>query len=356
MAILLSHDDVRKQSQGVWNQFGERWVEFSQHNARLPNRRDPEELRNCGIGKFAVLAAMGESLEESIPVLKKYRSKFDLITCDKGFPILMKQGLKPDFVQICDTNIPYKWLEPWVEETKGIKLLATCYANIEWTHRWKGPIYLYVNKDALDTQRKFLPILGNPSGFKNVGMEPELGSNASPEVRVIPAGSNVSNAMLIFMVGVDETSQANWAGYEHYFLTGYDYSWRPTGENLACKSGRYYAFEDPRPKRFYMNHRTMLDFNGDIVNTSENLMFSAKWMYSYATAYDLPVTNCSERGILEIPRRGSLAKALEAISPTREGEVRIRAALAAAVQATQLRSSCARNVDEARRAQWGSLK
>ena len=313
MSILLSYDDVKKQSQGVWNQFGERWQEFSRLNSRLPNRRDCHELRNCGLGRFAVMAAMGESLVEAAPVLKKYRDRFDLVTCDKGFPALMEQGIKPDFVQICDTNIPYRWLEPWVKETGGVKLLATSYANIEWTHRWKGPIYFYVNKDALDTQKKFLDILGNPVENKHAGLEQEIKANSESKIRVIPAGSNVSNALLTFFIGMDEGSQVNWSGYEHFFLTGYDYSWRPSGES-KCRTGTYYAFDDPTPKRHYMNHRTMLDINGDIVNTSDNLLFSAKWLYSYVSAYNLPVTNCSGRGILDIKFKVPLDKALEKIS------------------------------------------
>jgi hypothetical protein len=49
-----------------------------------------------------------------------------------------------------------------------------------------------------------------------------------------------------------------------------------------------------------MNHRTVLDYKGDMVYTSENLWFSAKWAYSYITSFNLPVINCSERGLLQI--------------------------------------------------------
>ena len=354
MGTLLGYDDVRRQSEGVWKQFGEsKWIPYSQINCRLPNRRDPNELRNCGVGKFAVLAAMGESLQEAIPLLKKHREKFDLVTCDKGFPILMAQGLKPDFVQLCDCNIPYKWLEPWVEQTDGVKLLATTYANVEWTTRWKGPTYFYVNKDALDSQKRFLPILGNPDSSKFTGLEDKIAAMSDAPVRVIPAGSNVSNAMLTFMVGADETNRANWAGYEHYFLTGYDYCWRPKGSGLSCKTGSYYAFEDPEPKRYYMNHRTMLDINGDIVQTSENLLFSAKWMFSYLAAFDLPVTNCSGRGILDVRRQASLEKSLEKCSPSREKREAIFAAAKDIQMAQAMRLSAEARLDSARRSLWG---
>lgn len=314
MGVVLSYEDVRKQSQAVWNQFGEsKWLPYSQINVRLRNRRDPNELNGCGLGKFAVLAAMGASIEEQIEVMKKYRDRFDLITCDKGFGMLLEHGLKADYVQLCDCNIPYRWLEPYVNETKGVRLLATTYANIEWTTKWQGPIYFYVNKDALHTEEKFMPVLGNPDTNK-LGFSPSTASIPRIEPRIIPAGSNVSNAMLIFMMGIDEQTFTSFAGYEHYYLTGYDYSWRPSGPQFACKTGNYYAFANPTPKRFYMSHRTVLDINGDPCLTSENLLFSAKWLYSYVTAYNLPVTNCSERGLLDIPLRGNLEKCLAKIN------------------------------------------
>lgn len=352
MAVVLSHSDVKRQSENVFRQFGEKWMRYSQINSRLPNRADPNDLRNCGLGKFAVLAAMGASLEEHIPILKKYRDRFDLITCDKGFTVLMEQGIKPDYVQLCDCNIPYRWMEPWVKDTEGVKLLATCYANIEWTTRWKGPIYFYTNKDALDTQRKFTPILGNPESVEDVSLERAIQSAWGPNVRVIPAGSNVSNAMLIFMAGVDEHSQVNWAGYEHYFLTGYDYSWRPNGKDVTCKTGNYYAFENPTPKRHYMSHRTMLDINGDIINTSENLLFSAKWLYSYLTSFNLPVTNCSGRGILEVPRRGDLQSMLAKCSPSSKARDKVIRAIGDISRAMELRQSAVQSFEEARRSMW----
>ena len=352
MSVLLSYDDVKKQSQAVWGQFGEsKWLPYSQTNCRLPNRRDPEELRGCGIGKFAVLAAMGASVEDHVDLIREHRSKFDLITCDKGFGVLMDHGIKPDYVQLCDCNIPFKWIERWIEETGDVKLLATTYANVEWTTKWKGPIYLYVNKDALHSEEKFTPILGEQN-FGKLGFPDGFVKANSQKVRVIPAGSNVSNAMLIFMLGVDETSREGFAGYEHFFLTGYDYSWRPSGPEAACKTGNYYAFGDPRPKRYYMGHRTLLDLNGDIVLTSENLLFSAKWLYSYITAYNLPVTNCSERGILDIPGRAKLADCLARMRSTPEAEDAVRRELAICRSAADVFRASQENLNRARRALW----
>lgn len=289
MAVIVSNRDVVEQSTQVWNQFGEsKWVPFAKENVKL-ERRNTEELRNAGIGKFLVCAAMGESLEESVPFIKKYRNRVDVLTCDKGFGKLLEQGIKADYVMICDCNILYKWIEPYINETDGVKLLSTVYGNTEWTTKWKGPRYFYINKDAIDTQKIFMPIFGR-------------------DTRVIPASTNVSNAMVVFFLGADENTRYNWSGYERFLLTGYDYSWRPFG--------KYYAFDDPKPKRYYMTHRTLLDMNQDYVRTSENLFFSAKWMFSYLTTFKASVVNCSQRGILFIPSNGKMEEQLRII---REG-------------------------------------
>ena len=93
----------------------------------------------------------------------------------------------------------------------------------------------------------------------------------------------------------------NWGGFEKYLLVGYDFSWKP--------EGNYYAWENPKPKRFYMTHRTALDSKGDIVLTSENLIFSSRWLESYCQAFSLPVVNCTGGGILNV-KPGDLEKEL----------------------------------------------
>lgn len=291
MGTLLSHESIRRQSEGVFRQFGKQWQEQAKVNAALPN--DPAEaLRSCGLGKVAVLVAAGASLEDHIDTLKKYRDRFDLYACDKAFGILVERGIIPDAVHIADANIPFKWLAPYVEQTRGVRLICTAYANPEWTKAWLGPRTFYVNADAIDSQRIFGPIMGEGT-------------------RVIAASSNISNAMVVFLTGCIDGLKENFAGYERYLLVGYDYSWRA--------HGNYYAFNNPSPKRNYMTHMSMLDINGDDARSSENLLFSAKWLYSYLQAFQfLPVINCSGRGLLDIGRRGALEDELRRtnIDPT----------------------------------------
>jgi hypothetical protein len=88
-------------------------------------------------------------------------------------------------------------------------------------------------------------------------------------------------------------------------LTGYDYSWKP--------GGNYYAWNDPKPKKFYMHHRTMMDVNGDRVFSSENLLFSARWLQQYVDTFSLPVVNCSGRGLLDCRYKRDLKTELAGI-------------------------------------------
>lgn len=294
MSKLLNYSDVKRQSEAVFKQFGEsRWIPYANTNAAL-ERQDMGKLKNSGIGKILVLAAMGESTEDAIPVLQKYRDRFDILVNDKSFGYMIERGITPDYVMLCDANIPFRWIEKYTAKTKGVKLIATPYANIEWTKAWEGERYFYVAEDAIRSERTFLKIMGN-------------------DTRVIPAASNVSNAMVVFMVGANNQANINWAGYDKYLLVGYDYSWRPSTAGDGIKTGKYYAFEDPKPKRFYMNHRTILDINNDWVHTSENLLFSAKWLISYLSTFKPPIVNCSGRGILDVPWRDTLEHQLSMI-------------------------------------------
>lgn len=291
----LSYADVKRQSLAVFGQFGkDKWIPFAKENVKHKNKRDARELDGAGVGRTLLSVGMGASLEEHIDTIKKYRDRVDIVTCDKGFQALMSHGVKPDYVMVCDCNVVWQKWGPKDEDTSGVTMIATPYANVTWTRKWLGPIYFYVNRDAIDSQDIFLEIMG-------------------PGIRTIPASSNVSNAQVVFFTGMDEWSRENFGGYEKILLVGYDYSWRP--------AGNYYAWSDPKPKRWYMNHKTMLDKNNDVVFTSDNLLFSARWLGHYLRAWNVNVINCSERGILE-SKSGRLDEEMRAVDPSKTRLIR----------------------------------
>jgi len=333
MSILVTHKDCVNQSNTVFGQFGyDKWIPTTKKNAEL-KYHDTEELRNVGVGKTLVSCAMGASLEKHVDTLKKYRDRFDIITCDKGFKVLVDKGITPDYVQLADTNVETKWMggddSPLWEKTQGVALLSTPYGNHEWTKRWKGPIYFYVNKDAIRSEKRFGQLM--------------------PNMRVIPASTNVSNAMIVFATGSDEAKHENFMGYDRILLTGYDYSWK-IGQN-------YYAFNDPKPKRFYMSHRVLMGIDNEAVNTSQNLFFSMKWMYSYLSQHPyLAVTNCSGEGILNISHRGVLEDEIKKISTDPDKLKSVRDSFDKFKAAQKGYEAAKREFEKAREAIYGSRR
>lgn len=299
MGKYVSQKDVWKQSKTVFAQFGESlWIPNAKANMALPHK-DAGELMSCGIGKVLVCVGMGASLEDAVEEIKKNRDKCDVVVCDKGFGPLLDHGVKADFVLLCDASIPFKFIEPWIDQTEGVKLIATPYANPEWTKAWKGERYHFIMRDAIESEAHFVKIMGR--------------------IRDIPAGSNVSNAILTFFLGCDEWNNKNWGGYERYLLVGYDYSWRP--------DGNYYAWMNPIAKRHYMNHRTLIDPWGQICFSSENLYFSVKWLASYLAEFkNMPVVNCCGRGLLGTTARSTLKEQFAKINPDPGAAKRVRQA------------------------------
>ncbi|EAL9287095.1 DUF115 domain-containing protein, partial [Campylobacter jejuni] len=51
-----------------------------------------------GISDTAIIVSTGPSLTKQLPLLKKYASKATIFCADSSYPILAKQGIKPDYV------------------------------------------------------------------------------------------------------------------------------------------------------------------------------------------------------------------------------------------------------------------
>jgi hypothetical protein len=57
----------------------------------------------------------------------------------------------------------------------------------------------------------------------------------------------------------------------------------------------------------------MMDINGERVFSSENLLFSARWLSQYVDTFSLPVVNCSGRGLLDCRYKRDLKTEIEGI-------------------------------------------
>jgi len=283
----MNDQQIRDQSESAIKQWGEQWERHCQIHSKDPQVTNSlMDFGASGIGKAILLCANGYSLEENIKTIRQNQNGVDIIACDKTLGHLIDNGIKPKFCLVCDANVDYdRYLKPFENQLDETILLINVCANPQWSQNgnWKRK-YFFVNKDILDSQIKFSKI----SGCTNF----------------IPAGTNVSNAMLIMLTQCDNQGKRNFFGYDKFLLIGYDYSWR--------HGGKYYAFsQDGDGKADYMKHHYCLTLDHDWAYTSGNLLFSAQWLEKYMSVFKLPVINCSKKTILHQTKFGELREQMQ---------------------------------------------
>jgi len=297
----MNADAILKQSKNAYRQWKELWRKHAKMHGKF-TQKSLEDYVNSGVGKALLLVANGYSFEENIETIKKYRDQVEIMACDKTLGHLIDNGIKPDFCLVCDAMVDYeKYMKPWEDQLDETVLFMNVCANYKWSHNgnWKDS-YFFVNKDIIKSELEF----GELSGCPNI----------------IPAGTNVSNAMVVFATQSDNLGRRNFFGYDKILLIGFDYCWK--------FDGKYYAFdEDGYGKKYYMKHRYLKTRGGEDAYTSNNLLFSAQWLESYIANFKLPVVNCSKSTILGITKTCDLAEQMQ-YNYKREDGVLVRRTLA----------------------------
>jgi len=270
---MLNKDEVLEQSKSAFSQWEPIWKENCRINGELYRSlgTSHQDLLHVGAGRTLLCIGTGPSLEKNLHLLEKYKdTKIDIACIDKALPILLEKGIKPDYVYIADAAVSYeKYCKPYIDQTKDIILMSNITAQTDWAANWQGLIFFYINKDNINSQDIFIEI----SGCKEV----------------IPASSNVGNTVVVASTQI--------FGYDRYLLLGYDFCW--------SDDEAYYAGAD-NVKRHWMKHLNVCDNIGRLVNTSQNLFFSARWMQDF---YDMmkhqgcKIYNCSGQGLLNAETR-----------------------------------------------------
>lgn len=273
--MALTKEDIVAQSKSAYNQWCVQWRKHAEMHSKF-EQKSLNDFLGIGVGNACLLIANGASFERELETIKKYQDNVDIMVCDKSLGHAIEHGIKPTYCLVCDANVNYdKYLKPYADKVGDIILFSNVCANPEWTHnaKWKD-IYFFANEDVLESEKEFMALSGCPNK--------------------IPAATNVSNAMVVFLTQSSNQGQNNFFGYDKYLLIGFDYSFK--------MNGSYYAFDfEGAGKRNYMRHVFCVDLVGDPCFTSTNLMFSAKWLKDYLTAFRLPVVLCSKDSVL-IPR------------------------------------------------------
>ena len=268
----MNNDQIVAQSKAAYGQWKDQWRLQAKEHASF-HMRSIQDLELSGVGKAILCVANGYSFEENIDTIIQHKDKIDILCCDKTLGHLLDHGITPKYVMICDANVDYeRYLEKWKDQLQNTTALINVCANPKWAKNgnWKS-IYFFVNKDVLNSHLEFSEI----SGCQNF----------------IPAGTNVSNAMVVMLTQSDNQGRRNFFGYDKILLIGYDYSWR-----LA---GKYYAFNELGDgKTQYMRHLYVTTTDGEFAYSSGNLAFSAEWFQTYVKTFNLPVVQCTGKSIL----------------------------------------------------------
>lgn len=275
--------DVKRQSEAALKQWGEQWRAHAKHHSRY-KMRDLIEYQNSGVGKAVLAIANGYSFEQEIETIKKYQDNVDIICVDKSLIHCIQNGITPKFVLVCDANVSYEtYLKPVEDQLQNTTLLINVCANPQWTDNgnWKDRFF-FANKDVLESHHEFMQL----SGCMNV----------------IPAATNVSNAVIVMLTQSDNDGRRNFFGYDKILTIGFDYCWDES----------YYAFDKTGAgKSHYMKQVYGVSIGGELIYTSPNLHFSAKWMEKYLRAFNISAIQCSKHSILTGYKQGELAAQMQ---------------------------------------------
>lgn len=283
--MSLTPEQIIEQSKTALRQWETQWRANATRIAKQP-MLSMAHFEASGAGRACLLIANGASFEKEIATIAKYQENVDIMVCDKSLGHCLENGITPTFCLVADANVSFeKYCAKWADKLHDTILIASVCANPEWAERgnWKGK-YFYCVKDAIHSERIFKPLSGCPN--------------------IIPAGTNVSNTMLVALTQCDNERAGNFFGYDKYLLIGYDYSWK--------WDGNYYAFDrDAGGKRFYMKHNYGRTIGGDYCYTSNNLGFSLQWLKKYAETFRLPIVQCSRDSVFPTQLGGGAANLAE---------------------------------------------
>lgn len=277
---MISTAEVKKQSECAYNQWAPQWRKHCEIHSRY-KMKSMQEFHASGVGKAVLCVANGYSFEENIETIKELQDNVDILCCDKTLGHLLRSGITPQFCMVADANVSYsEYLEPYKDQLQDTILFINVCGNPEWTEKgnWKDRFF-FANKDVIQSEKEFMAISGCPN--------------------MIPAGTNVSNAMVILLTQNDERGRIDFFAYDKILLIGYDYSWR--------FDGKYYSFNETGDmKANYMRHQYLTDQAGKYCYSSNNLVFSARWLSEYAKATGINLVQCSKNTIMYGIRFGDL--------------------------------------------------
>ena len=148
----------------------------------------------------------------------------------------------------------------------------------------------YVNKDGIRTHKIF------EEHFNYDELKGER------EAFLLPAATNVANTAYIIASLLLE--------YRNIFLCGFDYSFDIGGQYYGTATYNDLHRDNKKTKKKFDNHITILGIDNKLTQTSNSMVFSAKWLmgaiHGITKAKKINTVNLTGRGILQIPLQAKI--------------------------------------------------
>ena len=295
MTRQVDKKETVEQSNRAFKRWASLWGENADANRKM--LKPWPTLNGAGKGKGVLLFAFGPSFKDNVRQVKNQNlhHSYDVMCVDKALKELLANRIIPKYVMIADAQVNFETygnIDPML--CQRITLIATATSNPAWVKHWTdngGKVYFTVNKDGIRTHKEYKKYFDYENG----------------EAQLIPAASNVFNAAYVMA--------SLFMGYSEILLFAADYSWK--------MAGKYYGNDsDPKDTNFnvrkhsFNNHYTMIDIKNELVQVSQNMHFSSRWLIDFVSLMEREgrnqTINCTGRGILRIPRQAIIEERMAA--------------------------------------------
>lgn len=95
--------------------------------------------------RTVLVVGAGPSLHENLPLIKKYRSKFAIITVDSSLPVLIKNGIIPDLATTVDYHhISFEKYRDVIEKTSEIPIVFAAQCATMTIKPYRCPVKFFI--------------------------------------------------------------------------------------------------------------------------------------------------------------------------------------------------------------------
>lgn len=260
---MITREDTVSQSKKTFNRWKDLWIANAIENKKNFKAFDAPKKET---GRSCIIFAYGPSFYKNLKKVKEQNLQFhyDIVCVDKAFVELVSEGIVPKYVITADARIDFneclKMKNIDLRLLKNITLFCCVTGHTSWARAWKennGRYYFYVNKDPIRSHHVM-------SSYFNYDRK-----KGNLEAILIPAPTNVANAAYILTSLILD--------YNKIYLCAFDYSFKQTSNYYGgsfSETNRDYQ----KNKKIIDNHLTVLGINNELYQTSESMMFSARWL------------------------------------------------------------------------------